>query len=200
MNCWHCESPVEELFCGFCHTLQAPPADYYSIFGIPRSLGLDVNDLQARFYKLSRVLHPDHFSRKSDTEQECSNQATARLNDAWRTLRDPVSRAEYVLTQEGFEAAEQGSKAVPPELLEEVFELNMALEELRSGDTSAKPALEEARTKFIAMRSEVDRGLANLFARYDLTHERAVLGDIRNTLNRRNYIRNLVQEVEKELV
>ena len=200
MNCWHCENPVEELFCGFCHTLQTPPADYYSIFGIPRALGLDIDELQARFYKLSRVLHPDHYSRKSEMERECSNQATAKLNDAWRTLRDPVSRAEYVLSLEGLEAAEQKAKDVPPELLEEVFELNMALEELRMGDSSARPALEEANKKFLAMREQIDRGLAGLFARYDLTHDRAVLSDIRSTLNRRNYIRNLVQEVEKELV
>ena len=200
MNCWHCENPVEELFCGFCHTLQSPPADFYSIFGIPRTLGLDLNDLQARFYKLSRVLHPDHYTRKSETERECSSQATARLNDAWRTLRDPVSRAEYVLTQEGFEASEQRAKDVPPELLEEVFDLNMALEELRMGDSSARPALEQASKKFIGMRDDIDRGLANLFTRYDLTNDRAVLADIRSALNRRNYIRNLVQEVEKELV
>ena len=200
MNCWHCENPVEELFCGFCNTLQSPPADYFSIFGIPRALGLDVNELQARFYKLSRVLHPDRFSRKSEMERECSSQATAKLNDAWRTLRDPVSRAEYVLSQEGFEVGEQRSADVPPELLEEVFELNMALEELRMGDTSARPALEEADRKFIAMRDEIDRGLANLFAKYDLTHNRTVLSEIRGVLNRRRYILNLIQEVEKELV
>jgi molecular chaperone HscB len=200
MNCWHCENPVDELFCGFCHTLQAPPADYYTIFGMPRTLGLDVNQLQERFYKLSRVLHPDHYSRKSETERECSSQATARLNDAWRTLRDPVTRAEYVLSQEGFEAAEQRANDVPPELLEEVFELNMALEELRMGDATARPALDEARAKFIKIRDEIDRGLASLFAKYDLTHDRKVLGDIRGSLNRRRYIRNLVQEVEKELV
>ena len=200
MNCWHCENEVDELFCGFCNTLQAPPSDFYSIFGMQRTLGLDVNDLQARFYKLSRVLHPDHYSRKSETERECSNQATAKLNDAWRTLRDPVSRAEYVLSQEGFEAAEQRANDVPPELLEEVFELNMALEELREGDTAARPALQEASKKFIAMRDEIDRGLADLFAKYDLTHDRKVLGEIRGALNRRRYIRNLVQEVEKELV
>jgi len=200
MNCWHCENPVEELFCGFCHSLQAPPSDFFAIFGIPKALGLDVNDLQARFYKLSRVLHPDHYSRKSDTERECSNQATAKLNDAWRTLRDPVARAEYVLSLEGLEVAEQKSKDVPPELLEEVFEMNMALEELRMGDASARPALVDAKKKFIGLREQIDLGLANLFTRYDLTQDRAILSEIRNTLNRRNYIRNLVQEVEKELV
>ena len=180
--------------------LQSPPADFYSIFGMPRTLGLDLNELQARFYKLSRVLHPDHYSRKSEMERECSNQATAKLNDAWRTLRDPVTRAEYVLSQEGFEAAEQRANDVPPELLEEVFELNMALEELRMGDSSARPDLEAAKAKFIKMRDEIDRGLANLFAKYDLTHGRPVLGEIRGSLNRRRYVQNLVQEVEKELV
>ena len=66
------------------------------------------------------------------------------LNDAFRTLRDPIPRAEYFLKQRGIEL----SKDVPPELLEEVFELNMALEELRGGDESARPQLDAARERF----------------------------------------------------
>ncbi len=53
-----------------------------------------------------------------------------------------MKRAEYLLTEEGFPIGEQRSRDVPPELLEEVFELNMMLEELRSGDESARPQLE----------------------------------------------------------
>ena len=79
------------------------------------------------------------------------------LNDAFRTLRDPIARAEYFLEQKSIVP----SKHVPPELLEEVFEMNIALEELRAGDESARPQLVEARERFIHMRDEIDHGLSS---------------------------------------
>jgi molecular chaperone HscB len=114
-------------------------------------------------------------------------------------LRDPLARAEYLLKVNGFDIGEQGSKNVPPELLEEVFELNMALEELRGGDESARQSLEDARNKFTGMRDAIDTELAAKFREYDGSRARSVLEEIRGILNRRRYVRNLVNEVEKEL-
>jgi len=199
MTCWHCSLPVDGLFCGFCSTLQAPPSDYFAVFGLHPHLAVDTADLQKRFYALSRQLHPDLFTQKPEQERACSLEATAVLNDAFRTLRDPVARAEYVLKKQGFEIGEQRSKDVPPELLEEVFELNMALEELRSGDEDARPQLEEAERRFLAMRAGIDAELDQLFLRYDLTAGRDTLAAIRGVLNRRRYISNLVGEVHKVL-
>ena len=88
---------------------------------------------------------------------------------------------------------------MPPELLEEVFELNMALEEMRDGDASARPQLEQARDKFHAMRDEIDARLKSCSLCMTLHRERETLGEIRSALNRRRYIRNLVNDVEKEL-
>ena len=174
-------------------------SDYFEFFGLAPKLHLDLDQLQKRFYDLSKVLHPDRYQRKSPAEQQYSQDATALLNDAYRVLRDPLQRAEYVLKQAGFEIGEQRSKDVPPELLEEVFELNMALEEMRDGDASARPQLEQARDKFHAMRDEIDARLKTLFAMYDAAPESETLGEIRSALNRRRYIRNLVNDVEKEL-
>ncbi len=173
--------------------------NYFEIFGLDRKLTIDSGDLQKRFYELSRQYHPDRFQAKSSVDQQAVLDQSSLLNDAYRVLRDPVQRAEYVLKQEGFDIGEQRSKDVPPELLEEVFELNMALEELRSGDDSARPQLHEAQEKFIAMRNQVDSELPGLFAKYDASKDRAALAEIRGVLNRRRYIRNLVNEVEKEL-
>jgi molecular chaperone HscB len=198
--CWQCgNAAIESLFCKLCNALQQPTPDYYRFFGLPRRLAIDSAELQKRFYDLSRILHPDRFLRRAPTEQQYSLEATAILNDGYRVLRDPVSRAEYVLRDFGCDIGEQRSKNVPPELLEEVFELNMALEELRGGDQSARPHLEDARKKFIGMRDEADAQLSSLFQRFDATQDRAVLEEIRGVLNRRRYIRNLVTEVEKEL-
>ena len=197
--CWQCRRPTDELFCAGCGTLQKPPAEYYQFFGLEERLSLDLDDLQRRFYDLSRKLHPDRYGRKPAAERQCSEEATSILNDGYRTLRDPVKRAEYVLKQHGLEIGEQRSKNVPPELLEEVFELNMALEEMRGGDDSARPQLEQAQQRFTGMLEDVDRELEQQFARYDESRDEAVLSGIRGILNRRRYIQNLVTEVEKEL-
>ncbi len=141
--------------------------DYYELFGIPRSLNLSLDELQQRFYALSRELHPDRFMRKPESERQRALDMSSALNDAYRTLKDPIKRAQYLLTLEGFDIGEQRSKDVPPELLEEVFDLNMALEEMRGGDDSARPQLEQAEKSFSAMREASDQELAALSEKYD---------------------------------
>ena len=160
---------------------------------------VDGQELERRFYALSRKLHPDLYSRKPAEEQLYATDASAMLNDAYRVLRDPVRRAEYLLEQNGLIMAEQQSKDVPPELLDEVFELNMALEELRSGDQDAVGPLRQAQEKFTAMQQEIDRDLEQQFAIYDAAPGKDALGPIRALLNRRRYIRNLVRDVDMAL-
>ncbi|MCC7343043.1 MAG: Fe-S protein assembly co-chaperone HscB [Bryobacterales bacterium] len=183
--------------------------DFYALFGYAETLGIDLDDLQKIFYERSRQLHPDRFARASAGERELSLRASSLLNDAYRTLRDPLKRAEYVLSRHGFDVGQQRSNNVPPELLEEVFELNMALEELRSGDEDARDSLEAARANFLAMRDEIDCGLSGAFARWDVASRnragegasaaRAMLAEIRGSLNRRRYIQNLLRDVEAAL-
>jgi molecular chaperone HscB len=168
---------------------------YYEAFGLEPALALDPDDLKRRFYDRSRQWHPDRFSRASAQEKQRSEEMTAVLNDAFRALRDPVSRAEYFLRESGLEL----SKDAPPELLEEVFELNMALEELRGGDESARAQLLTAQERFAGMLGEADASLTGFFARYDGNRDRAVLDQIRATLNRRKYVSNLVRDVSAAL-
>ena len=183
-----------------------PPlsSDYYDFFSLERKLNVDENELQKRFYELSRQWHPDRFSRKSPQEQAQALEATAILNDGYRTLRNPVRRAEYLLKEEGFPIGEQRSKDVPPELLEEVFELNMMLEELKEGDDSARPQLESAKQNFIGLREGVDRELETFFNKYDAAEPQSetakqALHEIRGVLNRRRYIENLLRDVDRAL-
>jgi molecular chaperone HscB len=178
--------------------------NFFRFFGLNPKLIVDLPDLQKRFYELSRQWHPDKFSRKSADEQSQALEATAILNDGYRTLKDPVKRAEYMLTEEGFPIGEQRSKDVPPELLEEVFDLNMMLEELKSGDEDARPQLESAKQKFFGLRAHVDAELEKLFARYDESDAQSetaqqALHEIRGVLNRRRYIENLIRDVDRAL-
>jgi molecular chaperone HscB len=159
--------------------------DYFHFFGLEPKLALDADDLRARFYRLSREVHPDRFQRATPAEQERSLDASAFLNDAYRTLRDPVARAEYVLKRQGLDA---GSNQAPPELLEEVFALNEAIEE------ADQAQLEAGRARFQTLLADADAELQNLFAKFDAGDAAAPV-QIRAVLNRRRYISNLLAQV-----
>ena len=168
---------------------------YYEALGLDPKLALDSEELKKHFYDRSRQWHPDRFGRSSAADQQKSLEMTSVINDAFRTLRDPVARAEYFLEESGI----QPSKQVPPELLEEVFEMNIALEELRAGDESARPQLIEARERFQNMQNDIDDGLSTFFAQYDEHQDASRLLSIRSALDRRQYVANLIRDVEKEL-
>ena len=207
-SCWRCgQTPEQEaeaasLFCRYCNSLQRPVPDYFAFFGIAKRLNIDAEELQRRYYEQSRLLHPDLYTLKSATERNHSLEATSILNDGYRILRDPVQRAEYILKENGFDIGEQRSKDVPAELLEEVFELNMALDELRSDGDSALPEIEKALEHFQAMQDGIDSELQGRFREHDAAaseeDRKQVLSGIRAILNRRRYIRNLIQEIDKE--
>jgi len=157
--------------------------DYFGFFDLPRNLAIDLKDLEKRFYSLSRKYHPDVHARKSAQERAQAEESTALLNDAYRVLRDPIARAGYLLKLEGFDIGEQTTKDVPPELLEEIFELNMELEE-----GTAKTE------RFIEMRNEVDAEIKGKFDQWDTGRKRESLDDLRGLLNRRKYISNLIDK------
>src|SRR5216117_3560515 len=109
--------------------------DYFEVFGLPRQLGIDTLALEKKFYELSRKYHPDYFTTASPSEKTKAVRMTALLNDAYRTLRHPVRRVEYLLSLYGHKS--DGSK-VPQSLLMEVFEINEQLEEVKAGRASVE--------------------------------------------------------------
>jgi molecular chaperone HscB len=234
-SCWSCGatfSPMRAVhFCGSCGKVQPPvPVDYFTFFGFPRQLNLDTAALEKEFYALSRKLHPDVFGQADDQERTWSLEQSSRLNDAYRTLKDPIRRTEYLLRLEGVELEEQSKQAtekaratgelkkqvVPPDLLEEMFELNMQLEELRMQKKMGEndPALiEEIGQAKLALEEKHDALLYELKLQWnewdkvveanesngdEVTHRR-ILDKIVDVLNRRNYIRNLVRDVNEVL-
>src|SRR5450432_2951280 len=145
-SCWSCGSMRAAHFCESCGKVQPPaPSNYFAFFGLPLKLNVDVAVLEKDFYALSRKLHPDLNAGTGGQQQEWSMEQSSMLNDAYRTLKDPIKRTQYLLHLEGVELEEQSKTAteqarvtgelkkqiVPPDLLEEVFELNMQMEELR---------------------------------------------------------------------
>ena len=230
LSCWSCGAPFGEgqsaSFCAACGKVQpAAQVDYFAFFGLPRKLNLDVKPLERNFYELSRKLHPDLSARASAQEQEWSLQQSSLLNDAYRTLKDPIKRTEYLLHLEGVELEEQSKSAteqarasgemkkqiVPPDLLEEVFELNMQLEELRmqkkmgeddpalieevgnqklAFETKNEALLEELQGQWKAWDKLIDEG-----AEANPSERSQSITKMVDVLNRRNYIRNLLRDV-----
>lgn len=219
-------------FCNSCGHVQPPrPVDYFSFFGLLAKLNIDQAQLEREFYKLSRKLHPDLSARQGTREQEWSLEQTSQLNDAYRTLKDPISRTEYLLKLEGVHLEEQSKSAtdaaresgsakkqvVPPELLEEVFELNMQLEEARMNkkigehdenlDRDLTQTKQHLQQMYDGLMSELkeywdqwDALVDRFHAGEDITAARAKVRDkMVGLLNRRTYIRNLLRDVNEVL-
>jgi len=187
--------------------------DYFSLFGLPRKLWVEMSALEKKFLELSWKLHPDKFVNASPEEQETSLKGSSQLNDAYRVLRDPVARVEYLLEIEGMRKEGEHKQQAPPELLEEVFELNESLDELREAKASGsdlgalKSRLESEEKNFQEKLGEVDAQLqeaarhwdAALDAKASDSDRKAIMVRLNELLNRRSYIRNLVTNVQKEL-
>jgi molecular chaperone HscB len=199
---------------------------YFNLFELPQHLNLDVAALEKQFYALSRRLHPDRFASKPASEQEAALTASSHLNDAYRTLKDPISRTQYLLKLEGVELEEQSKAAtdaaratgsekkqvVPPELLEEVFELNMQLQEMRAArqmgeeEPELRRDLMTAKDAFDAKMVETQAELEGLWSAWDAAMD---AGDeaaksrakdaMVELLNKRSYLRNLVRDVNEAL-
>jgi molecular chaperone HscB len=224
--CWSCGDMRAAQFCKACGKVQPPaPVDYFSFFGLPRKLNIDTSALEREFYALSRKLHPDIYAGSKSQEQEWSLEQSSRLNNAYRILKDPIRRTEYLLKLEGVElegqskaATEEARKTgekkqiVPPDLLEEVFELNMELEELRATKKLGKedPALiQELQDHKLSLESKFNglfEELREYWGEWDSIEEcnneearRLARDKMVDLLNRRSYIRNLVRDVNEVL-
>ena len=126
---------MDEHFCPQCSRILSlgRHGDYFAFLGLPRRLELDPQDLERRFRDLSRKFHPDFFYNATPAERLASLERSSYLNDAYRALKNPVSRIEHLLAIEGLPPAksDEGTAKVPPSLLEEVFALNEELDEIR---------------------------------------------------------------------
>jgi molecular chaperone HscB len=217
--CWNCGgSSGGGHFCAACGKIQPLPRGpgYFVFFGLPEKLGIDPAELERKFHQLSWKLHPDNFVRASEYERELSLERSSQLNDAYRALRDPVSRVEYLLALHGLRKEGQTKQQAPPELLEEVFELNESLDELRQARASGgdgthtaalRGRLEAAQKSFQEKLTAVDAELEAVAGRWDAAADCGadqaargkLMAQMNEILNRRSYIRNLVANVGGEL-
>uniref|UniRef100_A0A8C1E3A5 HscB mitochondrial iron-sulfur cluster cochaperone n=2 Tax=Cyprinus carpio TaxID=7962 RepID=A0A8C1E3A5_CYPCA len=134
--CWKCGSSAELFFCSSCNVIQ--PADdranYFDILNCEQKFSLNTQKLQKRYVELQRSLHPDNFSQKSSKEQEYSEEQSALVNKAYRTLQKPLSRAVYMLELRGVLLEEGTDATADPAFLLELLEINESLAETQSQD------------------------------------------------------------------
>lgn len=213
--CWHCQSEVSgEYFCERCVKVQpvSKDTDHFTCFGFPRRLTIDQAKLEAKFYELSRAFRPDFYQNKSETEQAISLSNAATLNSAYRTLRDPIQRAEYLLDLEA--GAVKEIRTTPPaDLFEEILALQDTLDEYRAVDRASDTG-QQLREKLHAeqrtleqRKRDMETDLQKLFSDWDALQDRGeatsqaraerdrLLKQMREILSNRAYVKNIVNDL-----
>lgn len=213
--CWHCQSEVAgEYFCERCVKVQpvSKDTDYFTCLGFPRRLLVDPRKLEAKFYELSRAFHPDFYQNKSETEQAISLANAATLNTAYRTLRDPIQRTEYLLGLEAGSVKEIRTSP-PADLFEEILELQDTLDEYRSIDRKSEKGRQLFATLLSNQRTleerkqSIETQLQRLSVEWDALQDcgeatsqtRAerdrLLKEMRDLLSHRTYVNNIVSDL-----
>jgi molecular chaperone HscB len=186
--------------------------DHFEVFGLPRRLGIDAAELQRRFYELSRRSHPD-FHQDAPPERRAEILATsAQLNAAYRALRDPIARIEYLVRLEEGRDTKEGATVkpkAPPELLEEMFEIQEALQEIKASertgggpDAAARRALAAQRDRLLTRyREEESRLRGPLSEAWDRAgaESAGVIAAFKEALAGRAYLRTVIDDIDEAL-
>ena len=214
--CWDCKSEVGgEYHCQECVKIQplSKDGDYFEYFGIPRLLNLDLDQLESRYYTLSRTFHPDFFENKSSMEQSVSLGNSAVLNTAYRTLKDPTRRVQYLLELEA--GTRKPTPATPPEdLFEELMEIQDDIIAFKqAGDPHGKEnsgtcdRLDASKTFLERKHSHLSTCLHDLSLDWDHlvpdqswpssrdTDKETVLGQIRKLVSDQSYITRVLNDI-----
>jgi len=218
--CWHCQSDIGgEYFCGQCVKVQplSKDIDYFTCLGLPRKLNINTGSLEIKFYEMSRAFHPDFYEGKSEMERTVSLANSAILNQAYRTLKDPIQRVEYLLRLEAGAAKDIPGKA-PTDLFETLLEIQEHLEELHAVKTQNDPAakgiaaqLKTEKGTLEAKRAALESRLAELFHIWDRLIDKSshdqpfkaekeqACKEMRDILSQRTYLNTMLANIAEAL-
>jgi molecular chaperone HscB len=215
--CWHCQSEVTgEYLCGQCVKVQplSKGLDYFACFKLPRLLNIDEQELERTYYDLSRTFHPDFYSTKDESEKTISLGNSAFLNSAYRTLKDPIQRVEYLIRLEA--GAVKDIRSNPPaDLFEEILELQEDMETFRGlqsdNDSMERNELREKlqreREHLEDRQAEMEKALRGKYQEWDQLQtanpdpgeardqKNTMLRSMQEVLSNRTYICNMVNEL-----
>ena len=213
--CWNCQSQSGgEYFCESCVKIQpiSKEVDYFFCLGLPRALEINREELEQRFYERSRKLHPDFFQQRSDQEKAFSLENSAVLNTAYRTLRDPIKRVEYLLRLEEGKAFTIPTKA-PGDLLEEILDLQETLqeykikkEEMDPETESLRRQLNEEQQRLESRKEGLEEELQGLFGEWDqlesttqVDPKSKILNRFKEILSNRAYLLTVLRDIKEGL-
>jgi molecular chaperone HscB len=159
-------------------------ADLFERLGLPRRFAVDVAALERAYLDHSRAVHPDFHSLGTASEQAASEQATAAVNEAYVTLKDPFRRAEHLLSLLGGPSATE-MKDIPPAFLMEMMDVR---EQIEAADAAGKERLAtDIRERYAAVFTGIER----LFAQNDLIA-------VRKELNAAKYLKGLLRDLKND--
>uniref|UniRef100_A0A8D0PWW5 Iron-sulfur cluster co-chaperone protein HscB n=1 Tax=Sus scrofa TaxID=9823 RepID=A0A8D0PWW5_PIG len=180
-RCWNCGGlggPLrgDQFFCPQCRALQPPdPArDYFSLMDCNHSFRVDTSKLQHRYQELQRIVHPDFFSQRSQTEKDFSEKHSTLVNDAYKTLLAPLSRGLYLLKLHGIEIPEGTDHEMDSQFLMEIMEINEKLAEAQS-----ETAMNEIESVVRAKQKELTDNVSRAFERDDFEKAKELLTKMR---------------------
>ena len=163
-GCWSCDAPIGdgEVFCG-CGAIQPPrEQDAFAVLGVPRQFAQDPAELERRYKEWTRKLHPDRFVKADAKARRWSLERATQLNDAYKLLKQPARRAEYLLKLNGIDVTDEKKTISDPEFLMEMMEKR---EQLAEADAEGRARLGE---DMRARRTIAMRVAADAFAKNDL--------------------------------
>jgi molecular chaperone HscB len=178
--------------------------NFFEVFELPRRLAIDGEDLQRRFYALARRTHPDFHQTAPPAERAAIEEQAALVNAAYRTLRDPIARVDYLVRLEEGRATKEGAEArpkAPPALLAEMFEIQEALAEARAGslDDAARATLLQQRDHLLERSAAEEARLRGPLAeRWDgaaAAERPAALTALKEALAVRAYLRTVINDL-----
>ncbi len=206
VRCWKCddETPTA-LACRRCGVVQplADDADLFAVLGVPRRLDIDTQSLEKRYHEASRLSHPDRFATAGERAQALSVAASAAVNRAYRTLRDPVLRGRYWLELHGRPLGDD-NKTLPADLAELVFEAQEKIAELRTSDVGANRG--KLRTEVQTLLGDVAgriktlrRQLGDSYRGWARSGEAEVLSELKRRLSELAYLNTLERDLDGAL-
>lgn len=205
MNCPHCnKETTSQEYCSECGRILPPTErNYFDVFGLPVDrLVIDIPQLEKRFLELSRKYHPDRFASKSPLENQIAHEYSSAVNNAYRTLKEPVSRAKYVVERQ-LGSIEEKSASVPPDMAEFFFEIHDVLDTIRESNGNApESALKEVQKAEQDLRQKVQQlesDLQQQFVSYDSAPDKKNVEKIKEILSERSYIRSFLRQIDNTL-
>jgi len=162
--------------------------DHFELFGLPPAFALDVDALDRAYRGVQERVHPDRHASGGDADRRAAMQWTMRANEAYRTLKDPMERARYLLELNGVDVAFETNTAMPADFLVRQMELREALEE--AGEAGDVEGLEALRAGIRSDALAIEGELAELL---DRRHDYEAAGALVRKLK---FLRRLDEEID----